>query len=200
MSSSADEHGTQGAHPASIRDLCAHALRDRSFAILLEACLTDPAMSKVLLLHKTELFPRLEVPIEGSKVTIAAGGLPFLSHAPKPIRRSLKILAAKYAAHSPHPDRMADTQQQVESVQTAVSESLQDAFALAILNMVAANTPLLELVNGPHPIDRSQLRRAVKDYSGIDWRATRFRCWEKRFPPYGRRTSLASQYSSSCFT
>lgn len=139
MSSSADEHGTRGAHPASIRDLCAHARQDRRFAILLEACLADPAISKVLLLHKTELFPRLEVPIEGSKVTIAAGGLPFLSHAPKLIRRSLKILVTKYAAHSPHPARMADTRQQVESVQTAVSEPLQDAFALAILNTVAAN-------------------------------------------------------------
>jgi hypothetical protein len=169
MISSADEHGTPGAHPTSIRDLCAHAQQDRRFAILLEACLADSAMSKVLLLHKTELFPRLEVPMEGSKVTIAAGGLPFLSHAPKLLRRSLKILAAKYAAHSPHPDRMADTQQQVESAQTALAEPLKDAFALAILNTVAANPSLLELVNGSHPIDRPQLRRAVKDYSGIDW-------------------------------
>jgi hypothetical protein len=168
MSSSADKHGTR-ANRATIRDLCTQARQDRKFAILLEACLADPQMSKVLLLHRTELFPRLEVPIEGSTVTIAAGGLPFLSHAPKQIRRSLKILAAKYAAHSPHPVRMADTQQRVESVQTAVSEPLQDAFALAILNTVAANPALLELVNGPSPIDRAQLRRAVKDYSGIDW-------------------------------
>ena len=136
---------------------------------MLEACLADLSTSKVLLLHKTELFPRLEVPIEGTTVTIAAGGLPFLSHAPKQIRRSLKILSDKYAAHSPHPARMAEAQQQVESVQTAVSEPLQDTFALAILNTVAANPPLLELVNGPRPVDRTQLRRAVRDYSGIDW-------------------------------
>jgi hypothetical protein len=37
------------------------------------------------------------------------------------------------------------------------------------LNTVSANAPLLELVNGPRPIDRPRLRRAVKDYSGIDW-------------------------------
>src|SRR5579883_1341180 len=169
MSSSADEHGTRTANRGSIRDLCTHARQDRRFALLLEACLTDPTMSKVLLLHRTELFPRLEVPIESSTVTIAAGGLPFLSHAPKQIRRSLKILAAKYAAHSPHPARMANAQQRVESVQTAVSQPLQDAFALAILNTVAANPSLLDLVNGPRPIDRARLRRAVKDYSGIDW-------------------------------
>jgi hypothetical protein len=30
--------------------------------------------------------------------------------------------------------------------------------------------PLLELVNGPRPIDRSALRRAVRDYSGMVWR------------------------------
>ena len=112
----------------------------------------------------------LEIPIEGSAVTIAAGGLPFLSDSPKRIRRSLKALAANYAAHSPQPERMAEGQQRVESVQAALAETLQDAFALAILNTVAANASLLELVNGPRPIDRSALRQAVKDYSGIDWR------------------------------
>ena len=149
MSSSADEHGTRGTNRVTIRELCTYARQDRRFALLLEACLADPPMSRVLLLHKTELFPRLELPIEGARITVAAGGLPFLSHAPKQIRRSLKILAAKYAGHSPHPARMADAQQRVKSMQSAVSEPLQDAFALAILNTVAANPPLLELVKGP---------------------------------------------------
>jgi hypothetical protein len=45
---------------------------------------------------------------------IAAGGLPFLSDAPKQIRRSLKLLAAKYAAHSPIPSNIAEAQQRVE--------------------------------------------------------------------------------------
>jgi len=136
---------------------------------LLEACLADPVISKVLLLHRTELFPRLEVPVEGSTVTIAAGGLPFISDAPRHIRRSLKLLACKYAAHSPHPARIAEAQQRVESVETAVAESVRDAFALAILNTVSANPPLLELVNGTRPTDRPRLRQVVKDYSGIDW-------------------------------
>lgn len=109
---------------------------------MLEACLADQVTSRVLLLHRTELFPRLEVPIEGSMVTIAAGGLPFLSDAPKQIRRSLKLLAAKYAAHSPHPERIAEAQQRVESVETALAESVRDAFALAVLNTVSANVPL----------------------------------------------------------
>jgi hypothetical protein len=163
MSSSADANRT------SIRDLCTQARNDRRFAVVLEACLADPPTSKVLLLHRTELFPRLEVPMEGSTVTIAAGGLPFLSDAPKHIRRSLKILAGKYAAYSPQPERIVEGQQRVESVQAAVAEPLQDAFSLAILNTIAANPPLLELVNGPRLIDRPRLRRAVKDYSGIDW-------------------------------
>jgi hypothetical protein len=111
----------------------------------------------------------LEVPIEGATVTIAAGGLPYLSDAPKHIRRSLKCLAGKYAAYSPHPERMAEAQERVGSAETAVSESVRDAFALAVLNTVSANPPLLELVNGPRPIDRPRLRHAVKDYSGIDW-------------------------------
>jgi len=169
MKPSIDEHRTRRPDHASIRELCAEARQDRRFAILLETCLADPVTSKVLLLHRTELFPRLEVPVEGSMVTIAAGGLPFLSDAPKYIRRTLKSLASKYAAHSPHPERIAEVQQRVESVETAVAESVRDAFALAILNTVSANAPLLELVNGPRPIDRPQLRRAVKDYSGIDW-------------------------------
>lgn len=169
MSSPAAEHDARSTNRASIRDLCIQARNDRRFALLLEACLTDPPTSQVLLLHKTELFPRLEVPIEGSTVTMAAGGLPFLSHAPRQIRRSMKILAAKYAAHSPQSERVVEGQQQAESMQAAVSEPLQDAVALAILNTVSANPPLLELVKGPHPIDRPRLRRAVKDYSGIDW-------------------------------
>lgn len=169
MKSASEDQGTRRPDQAGIRDLCAQAQEDRRFAILLEACLTDPVTSKVLLLQRTELFPRLEVPIEGSTVTIAAGGLPFLSDAPKHIRRGLKIIAGKYAVHSPHPARMADAQQRVHTVETAVSEPIQDAFALAILNTVAANPALLGLVNGPRPIDRPQLRRAVRDYSGIDW-------------------------------
>jgi hypothetical protein len=96
MKPSIDEQRTRRPDHASIRDLCDHARRDRGFALLLEACLGDPATSKVLLLHRTELFPRLEIPIEGATVTIAAGGLPFLSEAPKHIRRSLKTLASKY--------------------------------------------------------------------------------------------------------
>jgi len=122
-----------------------------------------------MLLHRTELFPRLEIPIEGSMITIAAGGLPFLSESPKLIRRSLKDLAGKYAVHSPHPKRMAEAQDRMASAQAAIAESMRDAFALAILNTVAANATLLELVNGPKPIDRPRLRQAVKDYSGIDW-------------------------------
>jgi hypothetical protein len=169
MKSSIDEQRTGRPSHTSIRDLCVHARQDRRFGVLLDACLADPVTSKVLLLHRTELFPRLEVPVEGSTVTIAAGGLPFLSDTPKQIRRSLKSLASKYAAHSPHPERIAEAQQRVESVETAVAESVRDAFALAVLNTVSANTPLLELVNGPRPIDRPRLRRAVKDYSGIDW-------------------------------
>ena len=169
MKSSPDEHGTHNPDHPSIRDLCAQARQDRRFGVLLEACLADQVTSRVLLLHRTELFPRLEVPIEGSMVTIAAGGLPFLSDAPKYIRRSLKLLAAKYAAHSPHPERIAEAQQRVESVETALAESVRDAFALAVLNTVSANAPLRDLVNGPRPIERAHLRRAVKDYSGIDW-------------------------------
>jgi hypothetical protein len=149
----------------SIRDLCAQAQGDRRLGVLLDGCLADPVTSKVLLLHRTELFPRLEAPIEGSMVTIAAGGLPFLSDTPK----YMKSLARKYAAHSPHSERIAEAQQRVESVETAVAESVRDAFALSVLNTVSANAPLLELVNGPRPIDRPHLRRAVKDYSGIDW-------------------------------
>ena len=169
MKSPPDEQTTRGPDRPGIRELCAKAQQDARFGVLLDACLADPLAAKVLLLHRTELFPRLELPIEGSMVTIAAGGLPFLSHAPKQIRRTLKLLAAKYAAFSPQPERIVKSQQLVESAQSAVSEPLQDAFALAILNTVAANPPLLELVNGPRPIDRPQLRRAVKDYSGIDW-------------------------------
>lgn len=169
MSSSAHEHETRGANRASISDLCTQARNDRRFAVLLEACMADPLTARVLLLHRTELFPRLEVPIEGSTITIAAGGLPFLSHPPRQIRRTLKLLAAKYAAYSPQPERLAEGQERVESVQAAVSEPLQDALALAVLNTVAANPSLLELVNGPRPIDQPRLRRSVKNYSGIDW-------------------------------
>src|SRR6202034_194401 len=81
-----------------------------------------------------------------------------------PSAQGLRALAAKYAAHSPQPERMAEGQQRVEAVQTALAETVQDAFALAILNTVAANAPLVELVNGRRPIDRSALRQAVKDY------------------------------------
>jgi hypothetical protein len=168
MKSSRDDEEARTDH-SSIRQLCGHAQQDRRFAILLEACLSDPATGKALLLHKTELFPRLEIPIEGSMVTIAAGGLPFLSDSPKHIRRTLKVLASKYAAHSSQPARIAEAQQRVQSAETAVAESVRDAFALAILNTVSANAPLLELVNGPQPIDRPRLRQTVKDYSGIDW-------------------------------
>lgn len=136
---------------------------------MLEACLGDPVASRVLLLHKTELFPRLTVPIEGTTATIGAGGLPFLSDSPKLIRRSLKTLASKYVRHSPHPERAADAKQRVESIQDAAAESVRDALALAVLNTISANAPFLELVNGPRPVDRARLRRAVKDYAGIDW-------------------------------
>ena len=162
MKSSRDDEEARTDH-SSIRQLCGHAQQDRRFAILLEECLSDPATGKALLLHKTELFPRLEIPIEGSMVTIAAGGLPFLSDSPKHIRRTLKVLASKYAAHSPQPARIAEAQQRVQSAETAVAESVRDAFALAILNTVSANAPLLELVNGPQPIDRPRLRQTVKD-------------------------------------
>jgi hypothetical protein len=169
MQSPIDEQGIQPEEPASIQSLCAHALKDRKFAVLLEACLADPVASRVLLLHRTELFPRLTVPVEGMTATIGAGGLPFLSDSPKLIRRSLKSLASKYARHSPHPERTAEAQQRVESIQDAAAETVRDAIALAILNTIAANAPLLELVNGPRPVDRAQLRRAVKDYAGLDW-------------------------------
>ncbi len=119
---------------ASIDDLRNEARADRRFAALLERCLADPIASRVLLLHRTELFPRLAVPIEGAELTIGAGGLPFLSDSPKQIRRSLKLLASKYARHSPQPERAAEAQQRVESIQDAAAEAARDAFALAILN------------------------------------------------------------------
>jgi hypothetical protein len=109
------------------------------------------------------------VPVEGTALTISAGGIPFLSHAPKDIRRSLKSLACKYAAYSRHPERATVAQQRLESIQDAVSESIRDAIALAILNTVSSNEPLLQLVNGPQPVDRALLRQTVKDYSGINW-------------------------------
>jgi len=169
MKPSSAEQPTQNPVNSPIRDLCDQARKDRRFALLLEGCLADPVASKALLLHKTELFPRLEIPIEGSMITIAAGGLPFLSESPKLIRRSLKTLAGKYTAHGPHPERMAEVQDRMASAQEAIAESVRDAFTLAILNTVSANAPLLELVNGPQPIGRPRLRQAVKDYSGIDW-------------------------------
>ena len=136
---------------------------------MLEACLADPVASRVLLLHRTELFPRLTAPLEGATLTIGAGGLPFLSDSPKHIRRTLKTLAGKYARHSPHPERTAEAQQRVESIQDAAAESMRDAIALAILNTISANAPLRELVKEAHTVDRAELRRAVKDYTGIDW-------------------------------
>ena len=154
---------------ASIQGICDQAKQDRRVAILLEQCLNDPIASRVLLLHRTEMFPRLTVPVEGTALTISAGGIPFLSHAPKDIRRSLKSLACKYAAYSRHPERATVAQQRFESIEDAVSESIRDAIALAILNTVSANEPLLRLVNGPQPVDRALLRQTVKDYSGINW-------------------------------
>ncbi|PYT16506.1 MAG: hypothetical protein DMG59_10155, partial [Acidobacteria bacterium] len=134
MSSSADEHGTRTANRASIRDLRTHARQDRRFALLLEACLTDPTMSKVLLLHRTELFPRLEVPdrrLDGYDSGRRASVPEPCSQTDSP---QLEDIAGKYAAHSPHPARIAEAQQRVQCVETAVSEPTQDAFALAVLH------------------------------------------------------------------
>ncbi len=121
MKPSSAEQPTRNPVKSPVRDLCDQARQDRRLALLLEACLTDPVASRALLLHRTELFPRLEIPIEGSMITIAAGGLPFLSESPKLIRRSLKDLAGKYATHTPHPERLAEAQDRMASAQAAIA-------------------------------------------------------------------------------
>lgn len=150
--------------------LWAEAHRDRPTARLLDDAISSPTLSRVLLLHREDLFPTFNVaPDEGFSLTLSSPGFAYLTHSFRETQVSLTKLGKKMLRNASQIKRMERAAGLTQGVSDSTGNAFRDRLALGILNTVAGHDGLRNLINGPYPIDFPALRRAVADYSDINF-------------------------------
>jgi hypothetical protein len=144
------------------------ARRHRPTARLLDEVLLDRACSQILLLHREELFPRIDAELEPNlSFQFGASALVLLSHPLRAITRSTKILDEKRRTHWYQGPRQERASEVVRELDEVTRETLIDNVALESLKLVQSNSALRTLVTQNDPITREDLKRSVGDYSSL---------------------------------
>jgi len=150
--------------------LWAEAHRDRPTARLLDDAISSPTLSRVLLLHREDLFPTFNVsPDERFSLTLSSPGFAYLTHSFKKTQVSLAKLWKKMLRNAPQLERIERAAGLTQAVSDSTSNVLRDRLVLGILNTIAGHDRLRNLVSRPYPIDFPALRQAVGDYSDINF-------------------------------
>jgi hypothetical protein len=145
------------------------ARRSRPTAQLLTEVFDEKALGRILLLHRGELFPRLNAQVNSS-VSFLFGTSAFIlsSHPGTRIVESLRGLAQKQRKHSyqaPRQERASDLVRQIDEV---TRQTLIDNVALEALKLVQRSPALRNLVTQDNPISREDLKSAAGDYSCLE--------------------------------
>ena len=150
----------------SAQQLWLEAGRDRKIARLLHLALVDPTLSRILLLHREELFPRLTSTVRGGP-TFLFGSSSFVlpSHPVDHILRSIRTLNKKQLVHSYPAARREDTSTAVRELDETTRQTLLDNLAIEVLKVIQDSSSLRELINQPNPILFGDFKRAVGDPS-----------------------------------
>lgn len=151
------------------RGLWQRAKRHRPTARLLDEVLRHGTLGRILLLHRDELFPRLNAQIDANlSFLFGTSALVLVSHRVKAIVRSAKILDQKRRTHpsqAPQQDRASEIVRELDEV---TRQTLVDNVAMEALKLVQGSSALRTLVTNNDPITREDLKRSVGDYSCLD--------------------------------
>jgi hypothetical protein len=137
------------------------------FAALLDAVFKHPAAGRVLLISHSEMFPVITGKDGKVPFQFRATGLPYLSH-------KYASLLESWQEHSISLNEQFNRQQKriakpIQQLQESTAPEARDRLLLAVFATFQKNTALRELVNRAEPVDITQLRQAVRDYSEIDF-------------------------------
>jgi hypothetical protein len=123
-----------------------------------------------LLLNREELFPTFRVPLdEGFSFTLSSPGFVYLTHSFRETQVSLTKLWRKMWGYTPQIGRIERAADLTQNVADSTRNAFRDRLALGVLNTIAGDDKLRQLINGPYPIEYPALRQAVGDYSRINF-------------------------------
>jgi len=150
------------------QQLWLRARKDRKTARLLEQALLHPTLSRILLLHREELFPRLVARVEnGPAFFFGSSAFVLTSDDVDGVARSIKKLDKKSSAYSCQIARRENTADAVRNLDEVTRQTLIDNIPLEILRVVQRNPALCALVTQSEAILYADLKRAVGDYSQL---------------------------------
>lgn len=137
---------------------------------LLEEVLIDRTLGRILLLHRDELFPRLNAQLDRNlSFLFGTSALLLLSHPLKVILSSMKRLDQKRRAHWFHGPRQSRASEVVREFDDTTRQTLIDNLAVETLKLVQSSPALRALVTQNDPITRDTLKRNLGDYSTLNW-------------------------------
>lgn len=142
---------------------------DRALADLLDGTLSDPILSRVLLLHRQELFPTFNV--KDNEITIftmASPGFAYLTHSFGSTLRGFKKLDKKYQRYNPEGSQIQRAQEFSDRLSESVGPTLMCRLGVGALNTARTNASLRELVNSAEAVTAGRLKEAM-GASDIDW-------------------------------
>lgn len=147
-------------------DLLRSAKKRPEFANVLEAVFSHPVVGRALLISHSELFEPIRIKDGKVPFQFRARGLPYLSHR----FDSLFSSACDHAAflEQAFKEKERAIIKPIQQLQESTGSELWDRLSLASLATLQKNPALLELANRTEPVDITQLRQAVRDYSGVD--------------------------------
>ncbi len=125
-----------------------------------------PVIGRALLISHSELFEPIRIKDGKVPFQFGARGLPYLSHRFGSLFSSLCQHAA--FLEQAHKEKERAISKPIQQLQESIGSELWDLLSLAILATLQKNPVLLELANRTEPVDITQLRQAVRDYSGVD--------------------------------
>ncbi len=137
------------------------------FAALLEAVFKHPAAGRALLISHSELFPTILGKDGKMPFQFRATGLPYLSH-------KYTSLLESWQEHAICLNEQFNSQQKpiakpMRQLQESTAPEARDRLLLAVFATFQKNSALRELANRAEPVDITQLRQTVRDYSEIDF-------------------------------
>lgn len=149
-------------------ELLRTAKRRPEFAEVLEAVFSHPVIGRALLISQSELFRVFNIQSGKLGFQFRATGLPYLSH-------GHAALLSSWQEHSLFLNEQLRRRQKIldEPIQQLESSGpdLRDHLLLAAFATLQKNPILLKLANRTEPVDITQLRQAVRDYSSVDFSA-----------------------------
>lgn len=135
-------------------------------AAVLESVFTDRVVGGVLLVPREELLGALPIRVGPVNLSLNATGMPYASH---PINSLVGSAGALLGSSSRISASLTGVGRTQAELRTATESEFRDRIVFGVVETIRRNESLKNLVDSAGTLALPDVRRIVRDYSGIDF-------------------------------